>query len=106
MCIRDRVCTLANNYLGYTQLPGSPDSLNDGCDIISRAFGDTQYVSPPFHLDRTTTHEVGHWLGLNHIWGDDGGLCPFDPGGNDDGCDDTPPQATESTGCPTFPVFD
>src|SRR5436853_4479597 len=30
------VCTLSNNFLGYTQLPGSPDSLNDGCVVTSR----------------------------------------------------------------------
>lgn len=100
------VCNLANNYLGYTQLPGSPDSLNDGCVITSRAFGDTGYVSPPFHLGRTTTHEVGHWLGLNHVWGDDGGVCPWDLGGNDDQISDTPPQGTQTIGCPSFPLYD
>ena len=100
------VCTLANNYLGYTQLPGNPDSLNDGVVITSRAFGSTGFVSPPFHLGRTATHEVGHWLGLNHVWGDDGGACPWDPGGNDDGIADTPPQGSETTGCPLFPAFD
>src|ERR1041385_3733839 len=99
------VCALANNFLGYTQLPGG-DSLYDGVVITSRAFGNTGYVSPPFHLGRTATHEIGHWLGLNHIWGDDGGACPWDPGGNDDQINDTPPQGMETTGCPTFPVFD
>ena len=99
------VCTLANNFLGYTQLPGG-DSLYDGVVITSRAFGDTQYVSPPFHLGRTATHEVGHWLGLNHIWGDDGGICPWDLGGNDDLVNDTPPQGAETVGCPVFPVVD
>ena len=27
-------------------------------------------VQEPFHLGRTAVHEVGHWLGLRHIWGD------------------------------------
>ncbi|OJJ22876.1 hypothetical protein BKI52_00565 [marine bacterium AO1-C] len=38
-----------------------------------------------FNYDRgrTLTHEVGHWLGLRHIWGDGG--C-----GQDDFCEDTP----------------
>ena len=32
-------------------------------------------AAPPFHLGRTATHEIGHWLNLNHIWGDDGTGC-------------------------------
>ena len=38
-------------------------------------------------------HEVGHWLGLRHIWGDGG--C-----GVDDFCEDTPLQGSSSSGCP------
>ncbi len=45
----------------------------------------------PYNRGRTLTHEVGHWLGLRHIWGD--ANC-----GNDF-VDDTPPQASESRGC-------
>lgn len=39
---------------------------------------------------RTLTHEVGHYLGLRHIWGDGGGLFGGDSCGEDDGVDDTP----------------
>jgi len=35
-------------------------------------------------------HEVGHYLGLRHIWGDDGGKCNGQPGFKDDGISDTP----------------
>lgn len=42
--------------------------------------------------DRTATHEVGHYLGLNHPWGSGSGSCS--PG---DGISDTP-----STDSPTF----
>lgn len=38
---------------------------------------------------RTTTHEVGHYLGLRHIWGD--GDCS-----QDDGIADTPPAASDA----------
>jgi len=38
---------------------------------------------------RTTTHEVAHYLGLRHIWGDGGLLGPNDCA-QSDGVDDTP----------------
>ncbi|MEM9327336.1 MAG: M43 family zinc metalloprotease [Bacteroidota bacterium] len=38
---------------------------------------------PLTNLGRTCTYEVGHWLGLRHIWGD--GDCTVD-----DFCDGTP----------------
>ena len=39
------------------------------------------------------THEVGHWLGLRHIWGD--ANC------GDDFCADTPQSTTSNFGCPS-----
>ena len=47
--------------------------------------------------DNRQTHEIGHWLNLRHIWGDDPGC------GIDVECTDTPPQAHPNSGCPTFP---
>lgn len=44
---------------------------------------------------RTATHEVGHWLNLRHIWGDDS--C-----GNDF-VSDTESAEKANFGCPTFP---
>ena len=38
-------------------------------------------------------HEVGHWLGLKHIWGDT--YC------GDDLIEDTPLQGNFTPGCPT-----
>ncbi|XZF15755.1 zinc-dependent metalloprotease [Chitinophagaceae bacterium MMS25-I14] len=54
---------------------------------------------------RTLTHELGHMFELNHVWGDDGGLCPNN-GGADDGISDTPPQASETYGSPAAPKYD
>lgn len=45
---------------------------------------------------RTATHEVGHYLGLRHIWGDGGGFFGGDSCAEDDGCDDTPNQGAQS----------
>ncbi|MFN8309416.1 MAG: zinc-dependent metalloprotease [Chitinophagales bacterium] len=39
---------------------------------------------------RTCTHEVGHYLGLRHIWGDGGGFSGTNDCLQSDGIDDTP----------------
>jgi len=87
------VCNLFGRALGYSSLPGSqPDK--DGVVIKYSVFGTTG-TSYPFNKGRTATHEVGHWLGLSHIWGDKS--C------GDDGVYDTPPQQSYNNGCPSFP---
>jgi hypothetical protein len=54
---------------------------------------------------RTLTHELGHFFEIWHIWGDDDGKCPGS-GGDDDGINDTPPQAGANYGCPAYPLLD
>jgi hypothetical protein len=36
------------------------------------------YTLPEYRLGRTAVHETGHYLGLLHIWGDDGSACTGD----------------------------
>lgn len=97
-----------SNLLGYAQFPiqsglqglNSNDLENtDGVVISYRNFGSVQKTTGPFianyNLGRTTTHEVGHFLGLRHIWGD------ADNCQGNDFCNDTPIAAAENTGCPT-----
>ncbi|MFI7227432.1 zinc metalloprotease [Nonomuraea angiospora] len=91
------VCQLTGGLLGYAQFPGGPPET-DGVVIRHSAFGSTGTAAPPFHLGRTTTHEIGHWLNLFHIWGDDGEGCS-----GDDKVADTPNQAGNNTGMPIFP---
>ncbi|MBL7719081.1 MAG: T9SS type A sorting domain-containing protein [Flavipsychrobacter sp.] len=43
---------------------------------------------------RTTTHEIGHFLGLEHIWGEQPNCS------DDDGINDTPQQDDANGGCP------
>ena len=95
------VCNLADNVLGFASFPSSSNS-EDGVVINYRAFGRIgPETKKPYNLGRTTTHEVGHWLGLVHIWGDDAGACS-----NDDNIQDTPLQANSNTRCPSFPKTD
>ncbi|WP_205711262.1 M43 family zinc metalloprotease [Janthinobacterium lividum] len=91
------VCQLGGGLLGYAQFPGGP-AATDGVVILQSAFGTTGTAAPPFHLGRTATHEIGHWLNLNHIWGDDGTGCS-----GTDNVADTPNQGGPNTGQPSFP---
>ena len=86
------VCDLSGGLLGYAQFPGGPAST-DGVVIDYAYFGTIGTATPPFHLGRTATHEVGHWLNLRHIWGD--GPCSVD-----DFVTDTPTSDAANYGCP------
>ncbi len=88
------VCNLGGRTLGYAAPPGSPAEL-DGVVISFDVFGTVGNLRVPYNKGRTATHEVGHWLGLKHLWGDT--EC-----GND-GVDDTPRQRSYNYGCPSFP---
>lgn len=88
------VCKIFNRGLGYATSPGTTANM-DGVVIAFDVFGNTGYVRAPYNKGRTATHEIGHWLGLKHTWGDDD--C-----GNDD-IDDTPSQQSYNYNCPAFP---
>ncbi|MET3143600.1 UNVERIFIED_ORG: hypothetical protein ABIB19_003811 [Arthrobacter sp. UYEF10] len=83
--------------LGYAQFPGGPPTT-DGVVIANFCFGKGGTAQTPFHLGRTATHEIGHWLDLRHIWGDDRGSCS-----GSDMVEDTPNQADATFNSPTFP---
>jgi len=63
------VCTLGDSLLGYAQFPGGP-AATDGVVILNTAFGTNGTAAAPFNKGRTTTHELGHFFNLHHIWGD------------------------------------
>ena len=84
-------------FLGYSPLGGSGNG--DGVVVDAGAFGAGNgcgNVSPqnPYDLGRTLTHELGHYLLLDHIWG---GGC-----GQDDGVNDTPDSNDSYFGCPNI----
>lgn len=93
------VGTLQGGDLGYTQFPGGGSALTDGVVTTTTAFGtanapngETFNLSLYYNLGRTTTHEVGHWLNLRHIWGD--GNCTAD-----DFVQDTPTSDASNYDC-------
>ena len=95
-------CNLSGGVLGYAQFPGGAAST-DGVVLLYSSIGSMLHpgTASPYNLGRTATHEVGHWLNLYHIWGDDGTACS-----GTDNVSDTPNQAGENYGAPTFPHTD
>lgn len=92
------VKNLSGGTLGYAYLASSPA---DGAavfidnDAFGAGAGCAGFVpGAPYNLGRTLTHELGHYLNLNHIWGD--ATC-----GND-GVADTPVHNTSNGGCPAI----
>jgi hypothetical protein len=90
--------------LGYATFPanstlsgifGTGNSQNDGVWVWTRAFGSSGFAQAPYNKGRTATHEIGHWLGLRHIWGDSN--CGTDY------CNDTPVSQNDNYGCPVHP---
>jgi hypothetical protein len=90
------VCNLGDDLLGYAQFPGGKPAT-DGVVIGYFCFGRTGKLLKPFDKGRTTTHEVGHWMNLRHIWGD--AYCGNDQVG------DTPEATIYNFGCPSFPKY-
>lgn len=87
------------NLLGYASWPGDPAN-KDGIVIKYDCFGNVGNLNPSYNKGRTSTHEIGHWLSLKHIWGDASGCIA------DDLVDDTPLQDVSSSGAPSFPMLD
>lgn len=79
--------------LGYATFPTNLNAQPnlDGV-VMGRTFLGRPSSGAPYNLGRTATHEVGHWLGLRHIWGD--GPCSAD-----DQVADTPSSDAANYGC-------
>lgn len=90
------VCNLSNNILGYAQFPGG-SSATDGVVLDNNCVGVASSNFSTYNKGRTATHEVGHWLGLRHIWGDQ--TCGSDL------VSDTPNHNTANYGCPSYPHY-
>ena len=101
------VCNMFPGLLGYAFPPDDAphwgpgttvDSARQGVVVsyTSVGRGNPNALSPAVARGRTTVHEVGHYFGLRHIWGD--GNCT-----QDDGFDDTPlMDASSNQDCDTM----
>ena len=97
------ICDFASSSLmGYAQFPDQlyTNPNTDGVVISYKYFGKDNPSYPSYNKGRTTTHEVGHWLNLRHIWGDAHNCTATDF------VDDTPNQYQSTFGCPSFPQTD
>jgi hypothetical protein len=94
------VCNISGGQiLGYSTFPGAAADV-DGCVLTYQYVGVAGTIAP-YNKGRTATHEIGHWLNMRHIWGDDNGSCS-----GTDFVSDTPNQGAENYGCPAFPHTD
>ena len=99
--------------LGYAQFPDASGlgGLNasgglastDGVVANFSTFGSSALTSgnfaAPYDRGRTMTHEVGHFLGLRHIWGDNTSCTVNATDSNKDYCPDTPAAKSANFGC-------
>ncbi len=86
-------------YLGYAFLPGG-EAIGDGMVLDYITVGSLAQPNPfnsTYRFGRTATHELAHWLGLDHHW------AVQDDCTADDGVPDTPKQFTFYLGCPAHP---
>jgi hypothetical protein len=88
------VCNLSS-MAGYSTVPGA-SAQTDGVVIDYQCFGRIGTLMSSTQKGRTAVHEIGHWLGLAHLWGPSG-TC------GDDGVTDTPTQETANYGLPVYP---
>lgn len=107
----------SSNILGYAQFPSNSGVVGvpaggaantDGVVANFATFGSSDYgtdfsLGAPYDKGRTMTHEVGHFLGLRHIWGDDDETDPNGLACATDFCNDTPPAHTANGAC-TLPI--
>jgi hypothetical protein len=99
------IVNYTDDTLGFGTFPGGGAAV-DGLVLKYQATGRVGTVMPGADLGRTATHEIGHWLDLQHIWGGSA-LSSSTDCSDGDLVADTPNQAGaspfSSTSCRVFP---
>lgn len=80
---------------GLGTYPGLVPPEKQGMVVHPKYFGFNNSIR--YNLGRVAVHEVGHYFGLDHIWGSDE-ACE-----TDDNVEDTPLQQHSYKGCPAHP---
>jgi len=96
------VCDLGADYggpAGFSSLPGYPTYI-DGVALHYEATGLDYPLLYPYLEGRLATHEVGHWLNLQHLWGPTENEADYSCD-QDDGVADTPNSFAPYFGCDT-----
>jgi len=100
------ICDMNMDPLGYATFPADTIKATMGVVIDYKCFGvDGSHNHSAYNKGRTATHEVGHFFGLRHIWGDGRGCAASGAAANcacsnDDGISDTPNHGKANYGCP------
>ena len=95
----------ASGALGYVPfLPADGNGTfvggaSDRVVVLWNSFGRDAPIGPPFNQGRTGTHELGHYLGLEHVFSGSCGTSSCYTTG--DLICDTEPDQTSHFGCPT-----
>lgn len=101
----------STGLLGFTAFPplsglpgisGAGTSTTDGLWCWAKCFGSQNVFSigvynAPYNYGRTATHELSHYFGVKHTWGD--AACGTDY------CNDTPGQQTSNYNLQTYPYL-
>ncbi len=91
----------AGGNLGYAYVPNGGGVVGNSFDrvvILWSAFGNNAPIGAPYNKGRTTTHEVGHYLGLQHTF--QGGCAgTTNCYANGDLICDTLPESQPNFGC-------
>lgn len=61
------VANFDNGLLGYAQFPWENKKQTDGVVINTHTFKQSALFSS-YNLGKTLTHEIGHWMGLYHVF--------------------------------------
>lgn len=113
-CLNLWVADLKGNLLGYAQFPWDlkDKPSTDGVVIEKGTFGSKPDFAT-FNLNKTATHEIGHWLGLYHVFQSTitkaEGFVDYKEGDDEqeyrgDCVVDTPSQGKPTTGNPLLRV--